>query len=108
MLQRIQCYEGFAHAARKHALIFSGLAWNGMLSCAVFLLLLLTSVLQQHAHWHTCVLLLIASVLRTHPLQELGVTILQDLARQRETITHARDTLHGADDNISKARKVRL
>jgi hypothetical protein len=41
-------------------------------------------------------------------LQELGVTILQDLARQRETITHARDTLHGADDNISKARKVRL
>eukprot|EP00882_Tetradesmus_deserticola_P031882 GHRQ01036061.1.p1 GENE.GHRQ01036061.1~~GHRQ01036061.1.p1 ORF type:complete len:103 (+),score=20.96 GHRQ01036061.1:55-363(+) len=43
-----------------------------------------------------------------HPLQELGVTILQDLARQRETITHARDTLHGADDNISKARKVRL
>eukprot|EP00883_Tetradesmus_obliquus_P012311 jgi/Sobl393_1/5154/SZX67987.1 len=38
--------------------------------------------------------------------EELGVTILQDLARQRETITHARDTLHGADDNISKARKV--
>jgi vesicle transport through interaction with t-SNAREs protein 1 len=39
-------------------------------------------------------------------VQELGVSILQDLARQRETITHARDTLHGADDNISKARKI--
>lgn len=39
-------------------------------------------------------------------LQELGVNILQDLARQRETIVNARDTLHGADDNISKARKI--
>lgn len=38
--------------------------------------------------------------------EELGVTILGDLARQRETIIHARDTLHGADDNISKARRV--
>lgn len=38
--------------------------------------------------------------------EELGVTILGDLARQRETIIHARDTLHGADDNISKARRL--
>jgi vesicle transport through interaction with t-SNAREs protein 1 len=38
--------------------------------------------------------------------EELGVNILQDLARQRETIVNARDTLHGADDNISKARKI--
>ncbi|KAL3133184.1 hypothetical protein ABBQ38_007074 [Trebouxia sp. C0009 RCD-2024] len=38
--------------------------------------------------------------------EELGVSILQDLHRQRETITHARDTLHGADDNIAKARRV--
>jgi vesicle transport through interaction with t-SNAREs protein 1 len=38
--------------------------------------------------------------------QELGVSILQDLHRQRQTITHARDTLHVADDNISKARRV--
>jgi len=38
--------------------------------------------------------------------EELGVSILQDLARQRETIVHARDTLHGADDNIGKARKI--
>lgn len=34
------------------------------------------------------------------------MTILQDLARQRETIVHARDTLHGADDNIGKARRI--
>lgn len=40
------------------------------------------------------------------PRQDLGVSILQDLARQRETIVHARDTLHGADDNISRARKL--
>ncbi len=38
--------------------------------------------------------------------QELGVSILQDLHRQRQTITHARDTLHGADDNIATARRV--
>eukprot|EP00877_Chromochloris_zofingiensis_P004078 jgi/Chrzof1/13671/Cz08g07150.t1 len=38
--------------------------------------------------------------------EELGANILQDLARQRETITHARGTLHGADDNISKARRI--
>eukprot|EP00884_Botryococcus_braunii_P015255 jgi/Botrbrau1/2412/Bobra.0395s0040.1 len=37
---------------------------------------------------------------------ELGVSILQDLHRQRQTITHARDTLHGADDNIAQARRV--
>ena len=40
------------------------------------------------------------------PLQELGTGILSNLAAQRETITHARDTLHSADDNISKARKI--
>jgi vesicle transport through interaction with t-SNAREs protein 1 len=39
-------------------------------------------------------------------LQEIGVSILQDLARQRETIVHAHETLHGADDNIGKARKI--
>jgi hypothetical protein len=38
--------------------------------------------------------------------QELGVSILQDLHRQRQTISHARDSLHGADDNISRARRV--
>lgn len=34
------------------------------------------------------------------------MNILQDLHRQRETITHARDTLHGVDDNILKSRKI--
>ena len=34
------------------------------------------------------------------------MSILQDLHRQRQTITHARDMLHGADDNIAKARRV--
>jgi Snare region anchored in the vesicle membrane C-terminus len=38
--------------------------------------------------------------------QELGVSILNDLHRQRQTITNARDTLHGADDNIATARRV--
>lgn len=34
------------------------------------------------------------------------MSILTDLHRQRQTIVHARDTLHGADDNIAKARRV--
>jgi vesicle transport through interaction with t-SNAREs protein 1 len=38
--------------------------------------------------------------------EELGSAILQDLHRQRQTITHSRDTLHTADDNIGRARKV--
>lgn len=38
--------------------------------------------------------------------EELGSSILGDLHRQRETIGHARDTLHGADDNIATARRV--
>lgn len=36
----------------------------------------------------------------------MGVSILQDLNRQRETIVHSRDTLHGADDNIARARRT--
>ena len=39
-------------------------------------------------------------------MQEVGAGILQNLHQQRQTITHARDTLHGADDNIAKARRV--
>lgn len=39
-------------------------------------------------------------------MQELGVSILQDLHRQRETIVHSRDVLHGADDNIARARRT--
>lgn len=38
--------------------------------------------------------------------EELGAGILRDLHGQRETIINARDTLHGADDNISKARRI--
>ena len=39
-------------------------------------------------------------------VQELGVGVLQNLHRQRETLVHARDTLHGADDGLAKARRV--
>lgn len=38
--------------------------------------------------------------------RELGVQILTDLQRQRETILHSRDTLQGVDVSISKARQV--
>ena len=38
--------------------------------------------------------------------EELGVSILQDLHKQRETIVHTRETLHGADDNIGKSRRI--
>lgn len=47
---------------------------------------------------YVCVLVLLS--------QELGATILRDLHGQRETILHAKDTLHGVDDNITKARKI--
>lgn len=38
--------------------------------------------------------------------EDLGVSILQDLHRQRETITSAREHIHGADDNIGRSRKI--
>ncbi|KAG6548694.1 hypothetical protein Mapa_009849 [Marchantia paleacea] len=38
--------------------------------------------------------------------EELGVSILQDLHQQRQTLLHARDTLHGVDDNIGKSRRI--
>jgi len=38
--------------------------------------------------------------------EELGVSILQDLHRQRDTITSAREHVHGADDNIGRSRKI--
>ena len=34
------------------------------------------------------------------------MSILQDLHRQRETIGHAHNTLHGVDDNIGRARRT--
>jgi vesicle transport through interaction with t-SNAREs protein 1 len=38
--------------------------------------------------------------------EELGVSILQDLHRQRETIVSARENVHGTDDNIGRSRKI--
>ena len=39
-------------------------------------------------------------------MQELGISVLSDLQRQRESILHSRDTLGTVDANISKARDV--
>ncbi|XP_031499068.1 vesicle transport v-SNARE 13-like [Nymphaea colorata] len=38
--------------------------------------------------------------------EELGVSILQDLHQQRQSLLHAHGTLHGVDDNIGKSRKI--
>lgn len=38
--------------------------------------------------------------------EELGVSILQDLHSQRQSLLHAHDTLHGVDDNVSKSKKI--
>lgn len=43
----------------------------------------------------------------TRPLlQELGISVLSDLQRQRESILHSRDTLGTVDSSIGKAREV--
>ncbi|XP_057443141.1 vesicle transport v-SNARE 13-like [Lotus japonicus] len=38
--------------------------------------------------------------------EELGVSILQDLHQQRQSLLHAHTTLHGVDDNISRSKKI--
>ena len=38
--------------------------------------------------------------------EDLGVSILQDLQGQRETIQRSREALHGADDTIARSRKI--
>lgn len=38
--------------------------------------------------------------------EELGVSILQDLHQQRQSLLHAHDTLHGVDDNVGKSKKI--
>ncbi|KAL6135585.1 hypothetical protein ACLB2K_067812 [Fragaria x ananassa] len=38
--------------------------------------------------------------------EELGVSILQDLHSQRQSLLHAHGTLHGVDDNIGKSKKI--
>ncbi|XP_027123631.1 vesicle transport v-SNARE 13-like isoform X2 [Coffea arabica] len=38
--------------------------------------------------------------------EDLGVSILQDLHQQRQSLLHAHNTLHGVDDNISRSKKI--
>ncbi|KAF3444799.1 hypothetical protein FNV43_RR14492 [Rhamnella rubrinervis] len=38
--------------------------------------------------------------------EELGVSILQDLSSQRQSLLHAHNTLHGVDDNIGKSKRI--
>ncbi|XP_068637460.1 vesicle transport v-SNARE 13-like [Aristolochia californica] len=38
--------------------------------------------------------------------EDLGVSILQDLHQQRQSLLHANNTLHGVDDNIGKSKKI--
>ncbi|XP_065856538.1 vesicle transport v-SNARE 11-like [Euphorbia lathyris] len=38
--------------------------------------------------------------------EDLGVSILQDLHQQRQSLLNANNTLHGVDDNIGKSKKV--
>ncbi|GMY25930.1 vesicle transport v-SNARE 12 [Fagus crenata] len=38
--------------------------------------------------------------------EELGVSILEDLHQQRETLLHSHQKLHGVDDAIDKSKKV--
>lgn len=38
--------------------------------------------------------------------EDLGVSILQDLHQQRQSLLHAHNALHGVDDNIGKSKKV--
>ncbi|KAH0452508.1 hypothetical protein KFK09_024268 [Dendrobium nobile] len=38
--------------------------------------------------------------------EDLGVSILQDLHQQRQSLLHAHTALHGVDDNIGKSKKV--
>ncbi|OAY75400.1 Vesicle transport v-SNARE 13 [Ananas comosus] len=38
--------------------------------------------------------------------EELGVSILQDLHQQRQSLLHAHNALHGVDDNIGKSKRI--
>ena len=38
--------------------------------------------------------------------QDLGISVLSDLQRQRESILHSRDTLAAVDASVGKARQV--
>ncbi|EYU34638.1 hypothetical protein ABFS82_11G121800 [Erythranthe guttata] len=38
--------------------------------------------------------------------EELGVSLLQDLHQQRQSLLHSNNTMHGVDENIGKSRKI--
>lgn len=38
--------------------------------------------------------------------EELGVSILQDLHQQRQSLLHTHNNLHGVDENIGKSKKI--
>ncbi|RZB93529.1 Vesicle transport v-SNARE 13 [Glycine soja] len=38
--------------------------------------------------------------------EDLGISILQDLHSQRQSLLHTHDTLHGVDDNTDKSKKI--
>ncbi|CAH2044966.1 unnamed protein product [Thlaspi arvense] len=38
--------------------------------------------------------------------EELGVSILEDLYGQRQSLLRAHETLHGVDDNVGKSKKI--
>ncbi|KAF5754976.1 putative GOSR2/Membrin/Bos1, vesicle transport v-SNARE domain superfamily [Helianthus annuus] len=38
--------------------------------------------------------------------EELGVSLLQDLHQQRQSLLHAHGTLHGVDENVGKSKKI--
>ncbi|KAL2329929.1 hypothetical protein Fmac_017510 [Flemingia macrophylla] len=38
--------------------------------------------------------------------EELGVSILQDLHSQRQSLLYSHDTLHGVDEGIGKSKKI--
>ncbi|PWA38473.1 vesicle transport v-SNARE 13 [Artemisia annua] len=38
--------------------------------------------------------------------EELGVSLLQDLHQQRQSLLHAHGNLHGVDENVSKSKKI--
>ncbi|GAB4831680.1 Vesicle transport v-SNARE 11 [Ancistrocladus abbreviatus] len=38
--------------------------------------------------------------------EELGVSILQDLHQQRQSLLHAQNTVHGVDENIGRSKRI--
>ncbi|CAK9186059.1 unnamed protein product [Ilex paraguariensis] len=38
--------------------------------------------------------------------EDLGVSLLQDLHQQRQSLLHADNTLHGVDNNMSRSKKI--